>query len=392
MFEAAPLFQAETTAAAFGCARRVWFTCALAAAVLVLGGCFRKFHLRLPVTIEVVDGLTGLPVEGAFISQGKTVGKFDPKIDRSVATTGPDGTARFVVLCWMDGTYWQIFAGDPMLPDNLKTEGGRFFNGRGFSQIPPEFTELSKDYYRAPLWPPLSIVIDLPPDFIGMVAEVKLDEDSKGGAGWKPPLIVSEGMRRRARVRPDAHGVVSYPGTIDGVKGFDFQAGRGFRRNEQWLEQVGPWDSLVKRRGYIDEKPVLVPIDELEVRAWRIALEEYPDESPNVTRVFFIGSLIDLRAWIVASAVEPSKHERLKYEPADIAAFRLFDAQSVLKLVAAAEPVIPEWTEIAQYRYQDRHTLPPAAVVAPARATPTASSPPTAAAESASTAGASKTP
>lgn len=124
MFEAAPLFQAETTAAAFGCARRVWFTCALAAAVLVLGGCFRKFHLRLPVTIEVVDGLTGLPVEGAFISQGKTVGKFDPKIDRSVATTGPDGTARFVVLCWMDGTYWQIFAGDPMLPDNLKTEGG----------------------------------------------------------------------------------------------------------------------------------------------------------------------------------------------------------------------------------------------------------------------------
>lgn len=317
----------------------------------MLGGCFRQFHLRVPVTIKVVDGLTGLPAEGALITQKEWNQKFRPTIDRSRAFTGPDGCSRFVLLSGLDGSYWQILAGDPMLPENLEVETGRFFNGRGFSQIPSEFKEISKDFYIAPLWPALDIVIELPQDFIGMIAEVKLAEDSPDGRGWKPPLSVSEGAARRAVVRPDAHGVVSYPGTIAGVQGFDFQAGRNFRRNEVWINPTSPWDSIAPRK-YVDGKIVNVPIDPLEVHAWTIAIEDRPEELLDVTRVTFVGSLVDLRAWIVANSLVSGKNSRLKYEPVDVAALRHFTAKSLLKLVPIPEPVVPEWHERKQNRWK----------------------------------------
>ena len=119
---------------------------------------------------------------------------------------------------------------------------------------------------------------------------------------------------------------------------------------EPYLGHLARWVETLRRpkRALI----VDVPIDPLEVHAWTIAIEDRPEESLDVTRVTFVGSLVDLRAWIVANALVSGKNSRLKYEPVDVPAFRHFTAKSLLKLVPIPEPVVPEWHERKQNRWK----------------------------------------
>jgi hypothetical protein len=68
----------------------VFFTL-LTAFVVPLAGC-TPFHTRNPVTVEVIDGLTGRPVAGANIDQSVQTGKFGRQL-HAEATAADDGMA-----------------------------------------------------------------------------------------------------------------------------------------------------------------------------------------------------------------------------------------------------------------------------------------------------------
>ncbi len=322
-------------------AARGWLSFALMATAAVFAGCMPKLHLRLPATIEVVDALTGEPVAGAEIVQCEQ-GEYFRAGYRERAVTGADGSARMIVMAALDWTWWEISRSDP---GNSGYEQEQTFYGVGFSQIPREFTEISKDHYRAPLWPSLEIAVELPTDFIGLIALKGESEDSPDGRGWKPPLSVGDRMTRRAVVRPDSPGTIAYPSSIGGMRGFGFPAGHMLRRNGAWLLMRGPFEGLswhLLKKG----KWEVVKQYESEVLAWRIGLYARPPELGDRWNIWFVGSLVDLRAFISANSLKCHGEPRQLTDcKSDIAATRSFDWDDMLPLLGEPRRIIPEWTE-----------------------------------------------
>ncbi len=210
----------------------------LAACVLTLAGCTSMAHTRVPTTLIVVDAITGKPAPNIHIHQASLTGYISRPI-MSDATTGDDGRVLFdVVYARGRGSLWRLARPNEAAADRPATRGTWSWGTQ--NPLPPEFEQLADDQYRIPLWPSLTLVIELPSDFVGLVIETPTFEPSQNGLGWMPPKSIDGMANRVALVKPDANGVVSYPTCIAGFRGFGFDGDTTFYRRNTHTQGLEP--------------------------------------------------------------------------------------------------------------------------------------------------------
>ena len=143
--------------------------CLLAVAPIVapIAGCFRP-HLTQSVEIEVFDAITSEPVAGASVVHGAPTGKFESTLQED-ATADAAGVATIDSLRLVDDAWWQLARSDA-----LHAQHGPYYNGTGWSQIPSEFERVASparlNRYRAPLWPDIWMLIEVPTGFRGLAS------------------------------------------------------------------------------------------------------------------------------------------------------------------------------------------------------------------------------
>jgi hypothetical protein len=332
----------------------------LAACVLTLAGCTSMAHTRVPTTLIVVDAITGKPAPNIHIHQASLTGYISRPI-MSDATTGDDGRVLFdVVYARGRGSLWRLARPNEAAADRPATRGTLSWGTE--PPLPPEFEQLADDQYRIPLWPSLTLVIELPSDFVGLVIETPTFEPSQNGLGWMPPKSIDGMANRVALVKPDANGVVSYPTCIAGFRGFGFDGDTTFyRRNThtQGLEPVKviwatePITSLNESTGVREPSSR----DFTCVYAWSIWVANFPrvylpgddawSQATHRSRVWFVGTLADLRRWIVEHHLVTTKSHDSDFDRTEPAAVRGFDAVQLLPLIPSPAPqsTLPVWIE-----------------------------------------------
>ncbi|MEY4942795.1 MAG: hypothetical protein RL254_976 [Planctomycetota bacterium] len=332
----------------------------LAACALTLAGCTSMAHTRVPTTLIVVDAITGKPAPNIHIQQSSQTGYISKPI-MSDATTGDDGRALFdVVYARWRSSLWRLSRPNAAAADRPATRGTWSLDTQ--HPLPPEFEQLADDQYRIPLWPSLKLVIELPRDFVGLVIEAPTLEPSQDGRGWMPPNSIDGMANRVALVKPDANGVVAYPTCIAGFRGFGFDGDTTFyRRNAdtQGFELVKviwatePITSLNESTGVQEPSSR----DFTCVYAWSIWVANYSrvdltsddlwSQAPHRSRVWFVGTLADLRRWIVEHHLVTTKSHYRDFDRTEPAAVRGFDAAQLLPLIPSPAPqsTSPVWIE-----------------------------------------------
>ena len=341
---------------------RLLAPCLLAA--LSLAGCFRP-HFTQPVEIEVFDAITREPVAGARIDHGAPTGKFQATIQES-ATADAAGVATIASIRLVDDSWWQIARSDA-----CGAPQGPYYAGEGWSQIPRAFEEVEKvdgrRRFRAPLWPAIRAVVELPAGFRGVFAWVAVDTDAAPDAGWLPPADLlparlEEGAAFRAALRPDAAGVIAHPMSVGGVRGYgpiNFDGSRSpiVRLGGERLDVVEAGSEVVIRRvlrsgSEPQGRLEIVPLDAAVVRAWRLWSWRVPGEPISASRprdAWFVGSLDDLRAWLEANGLRPlNPNSGLRLDSEDRAARRVYAAHALAPLIprASAPSAAPAWSVV----------------------------------------------
>ncbi len=338
----------------------------IAAAALVttaLGGCFRP-HVTQKVEIEVFDAISGEPVAGACVMHGAPTDKFTAVLFEE-ATTDARGVATIESIRLVDDAWWQVRRGD-----RTKSQEAPYYEGVGWSQVPAEFAQVTSDSwhtrYRAPLWPEMVFVINVPADYRGILAWNKVDTDAARDSGWLPPADMLHARFDpkgyfRAIVQPDASGVVAHPSMVAGVPGYDPTTFESFGGPAVWrdgtrLDIVDPSSDLWKKRrvkdatmhggGYVES----TPIDATLVRAWRLRAHRIPGAPDNYFGQYyawFIGSLDELRAWLNEHELKPlDRSLGWRVDSDDPAATRIYPAHTLYPLipVATSPSPAPTWS------------------------------------------------
>ena len=347
-----------------------------------LTGCFRP-HLTHPIEIEVFDAISLEPVAGAEITHGAATGKFERSL-RERATTDASGLAKMESIRMVNDAWWQLSRSDAR-----DAQCGPLYEGVGLSQMPREFERVEitdttvplrhHTRYRAPLWPKIEFVFDLPNGFRGLLVWNAVAVDAAADSGWLPPIDMRPARFEsdacfRASLRPNAAGVVAHPTTVGGVPGFEphgWKTGFGtiLRLNGAPVFQVEATDTLVTRR--VVEAPVAsprvgapstklnieeTPCDPSVVRAWQLrawhamgAPRSYAGMQERWPEIWFIGSLDELRAWLAANdlhGLDVGFGHRV--DPNDAAAQRVYAAHKLRPLlpIAKAPSSAPMWSVV----------------------------------------------
>ena len=344
--------------------RRMIRMACLGLTALPLAACFRP-HLLQPVEIEVFDAITREPVAGAQIDHGAPTGKFEASIQES-ATTDAAGVATIASIRLVDDSWWQIARSDAR-----DAPRGPYYAGEGWSQIPRAFEEVETldgpRRFRAPLWPDIFVVAELPEGFRGVCSWVAIDTDAAPDAGWLPPAEslgarFERGARFRAALRPDAAGVIAHPTAVGGVRGFEptnFDGSRSpaFRLGGAHLDVVEPGSELVVRR-ILGSGPgpgsriEVVPLDPAVVRAWRLWSWRVPGEPVARSQprdAWFVGTLDELHAWLEANDLRPlNPNTGFRLDSEERAERRVYAAHALSPLIprASATGAPPAWSVV----------------------------------------------
>ncbi len=335
----------------------------VALGIASIEGCVRP-NVKQTVEIEVFDAISGEPVAGACIVHGAPTEKFTAVLFER-ATADARGVAKIESIRLVDDAWWQIRRGDP-----TKSQEAPFYDGVGWSQIPREFEQVASDSwhtrYRAPLWPDIELVINVPASYRGILAWNSVDADAARDSGWLPPEEMLKARFDptgyfRAVAQPDASGVVAHPTRVAGVAGYKPTTYESYGGPAVWidgtrLDIVEPASDLWKRRiikdatihggGYVESTPV----DATVVRAWRLRAHRIPGAPDNhfgQYYAWFIGSLDELRAWLNEHKLRPLKGNLgLHIDSDDPAATRIYPAHELWPLipVAKAPSPAPTWS------------------------------------------------
>ncbi|MEY2794615.1 MAG: hypothetical protein RIR10_331 [Planctomycetota bacterium] len=338
-----------------------------------LGGCLPRLHGKHPVEIEVFDALTLEPVAGAEITNGAPTDKFQPTL-REHATTDANGRATIRSIRLVDDAWWQVCRTSAM-----NAPCGPYYEGVGLSQMPSEFEEIKiagkPTRYRAPLWPTIMFSIDLPSDYRGLLVLRMVDGDVAADSGWRPPaelfpIRLEANSTLRAALKPNSDGVVTSPRSIAGVRGFLPDAPNMPHVIVNMAGKPLPWvdttDALFRREVIEVATPdpnddpsaklvklVETPIDATVVRAWNLRVFDVPGAPPSYTaaqdpwlKLWFIGSLDELREWLTARHLRGLSWRGSIADTNDPAATRAFAAHKLRPLVPTASTVgtPPVWS------------------------------------------------
>lgn len=342
-------------------------------ALALLGGCLPRMHVTHPVEIEVFDALTLEPVSGAEIRHGAPTDKFQPTLSEH-ATTDAHGSATIRSIRLVDDAWWKICR-----TSAIDAPCGPYYEGVGLSQMPEEFEEIKINgrptRYRAPLWPTIMFSIDLPADFRGLLVWSNVDDDVAADSGWRPPtellpMRLEANSTLRAALKPNVDGVATSPRSIAGVRGCVPDAVNMPHVIVNMDGQPLPWmdatDALFRRE--VTSVPTLDPnddpsamsgkivetqVDATLVRAWILRPLHVPGEPPSSadaretwSRLWFIGSLDELRAWLIANDLRGLSWRGSVADANDFAAKRVFAAHKLRPLVptATALGTPPVWS------------------------------------------------
>ena len=333
---------------------------ALAACTIAVSGCTSMAHTRVPTTLIVVDVVTGEPAPHIDIRQAARTGYISKAIV-SNATTGADGSVLFdVIHCEGRSNIWRMSCHDPSTVDQPSTQ---WIHVWGTGSFPRMFKKLAEDRYQIPLWPSTTLLIEIPNDFVGLVSETPLFEDSQDGRGWMPPCAVDGKVKRVARIKPDRNGVVSYPTAIAGFRGFRFDQ-RKLASGTTGATELQPLEIIAASEPIVStiesaKKRESIPRDYRRVYAWQIWCDKTPptpsdpskaEWARNTQRTFcwFIGTLNDLRQWILQNhLVGTNSYIYREYDRSDPAAVRVFEPAQLLPLIPepASQPTSPAWID-----------------------------------------------
>lgn len=327
--------------------------------VAPMAGCFRP-HLTQPVEIEVFDAITGEAVAGASVVHGAPTGKFEPSLHED-ATADAAGVATIDSLRLVDDAWWQLARSDAP-----HAQRGPYYNGTGWSQIPSEFEPVASparlNRYRAPLWPDIWMLIEVPIGFRGLLSWYAFEADLPVDAGWIPPAELlparlEQDASFRAVVRPDPSGTVAHPTAIAGVRGYEPTNFSGDDRvtimwtGGEHIESIGAESALTVTREVADpaaperKRFETTPRDPLPVRAWRLWPQRIPGAPityGGVSYAWFIGTLDELRTWLRANELRPLSVWGTRVDTDDPAVRRVYAAHKLLPLVPRAkEPSSP---------------------------------------------------
>ncbi len=330
---------------------------ALAACWIALCACTSMAHTRVPTRMIVVDALTGQPAPDISINQVSRTGYISTPIV-SDATTGPDGDALFdVIYAHRRSSYWRLTLAKGSTA--AKPTPRATHSWQSGNPIPLEFKKLADGGYRIPLWPSTELIVELPSDFVGLVIVAPRPEDCPESCGWMPPTIVDGVSKRTAIAKPDEHGVVSYPTSIAGFRGFGFDEIHLQRWNDQSksverLESVAAYTRIpsVGKRG---ASTASADHEYSGVYAWGIS--DY-DESArwesteadwapwnHRKAIWFVGTLADLRQWVARNQLSFTEHFSYMAELREPVSIRVYDS-SQLNPILPADPLpttVPVW-------------------------------------------------
>ncbi len=276
--------------------------------LFAFAGC-GPMHGRGRVTIDVVDGMTGLPAAGTVVRQDVPTRKFERPVS-ATAVADEHGVATLNAITWSERpTIWWI------------GEEGLAYECIPPLEVPREFRRVASDdgtpRYIAARWPRSHLRIEVAPDYRGPVAEWPLEQPAPPSDPWMPPASTPGGEPgpgdqtrdiacelRTALARPDANGVVAYPTTFAGRSGFAFSSNRVLVVDGRPLPVIDASEDL---RARSNRSPGVVagqPYDRAAVYAWVIAHDgegrgELSDPGRWGTRVWFVGTESELRGWFV---------------------------------------------------------------------------------------------
>ncbi|MFM7135264.1 MAG: hypothetical protein ACKO0W_13230 [Planctomycetota bacterium] len=284
---------------------------------------------------------------------------------RERATTGASGVAKIDSIRLVDDAWWQISRANASAEQRAP-----YYQGSGWSQMPSAFERAApgpdRTRFRAPLWPDIRVVIEVPSDRRGLVAWNATDVDAGAESGWLPPAALWPARLEgdafyRATVRPDDSGAVAHPTSVAGVPGFkptsfDMWASPILRMDGQPLPVVEADDALRDHRWIADAAQRYggtwepIPMDTARVRAWRLRAHRVigaPDGCFGPEFAWFIGSLDELRDWAAAHALLPlDRNIGSPVRTDDRAATRVYAASRLLPLIPVAKSPSdpPSWS------------------------------------------------
>lgn len=321
------------------------FVVLLPAVLVPLASC-TPFHTRNPVTVEVIDGLTGRPVAGANVDQNMQTGKFGRSLHVE-ATAADDGMATINTFGGASLSFWTVNAAGPT------------YHGVGWSQIPSEFAPVKERSgavrYVAPSWPSMYLRIELPEGYRGLVVEWPVEVDVPRSSGWMPPMSVEPGQQRRAVAAANEHGVVAPPASIGGIAGFQFVP-------ERWLVVGGTPLNRLNDVGPYTIMRLKTAEESATVRVWEIGYEEpfsFRTIAPQGTSarvleplVWFVGSEHDLREWVQRNSIVPARPDQAWTKVDILMQSRVFTRKSLFAAITTptAPTSAPHWDEVAQRR------------------------------------------
>jgi len=330
--------------------------CAVALASAV--GCTR-IHIKEPVQIEVIDAISLEPVPDARVEHGVPTSKFEREL-RENGTTDASGIASIDSIRLVDDAWWCIRRGNA-----AADQWAPYYEGAGWSQMPPEFTLVAsgvgRTRYRAPLWPDIRVAIDVPAGYRGIVAWNAVEADVGADSGWLPPEDLRPARLHgdefyRAIARPNDAGAVAHPTSVAGVPGYKPTS------FEPWTSPAISMDG--QRMNVVDSDAALndsfwcadssmnvggswepIPMDNTLVRAWRLRAHRIrgaPDRYWGPEFAWFIGSLDDLRTWAAARELTPlDRYTGRPVDSGDPAATRVYAAGKLLPLIPVAKSPSP---------------------------------------------------